>query len=75
MAEKRKLAAILAADVVGFSRLTAVDDRCAQIPIIRRRLGERVRSTPSCRSSHAIERRESTRSARSAMAATSDMVI
>jgi len=29
MAEKRKLAAILAADVVGFSRLTAVDDRCA----------------------------------------------
>ena len=26
MSEKRKLAAFLAADVVGFSRLTAVDD-------------------------------------------------
>ena len=45
MAEKRKLAEILAADVVGFSRLTAVDDRCAQIAVIPGPRGEQVDST------------------------------
>ena len=33
---------ILAADVVGFSRLTAVDDRCAQIAVIPGPRGEQV---------------------------------
>ena len=44
MAEKRKLAAILAADVVGFSRLTAMDGRCAQQAVVQGRASD---SAPS----------------------------